>query len=441
MKFEDIKKLIKIISYKNVKPDTIFDYLRIVKYKDDKIIKKNTKVLFFPITITESDKDSGWYNTAIDYRFKINEIATKNPDYYYVIEKLMIESMPDCSHYIVVENIMNVIDILFKYTLKEFTGKIICVTGSVGKTTTVGFISQVLGRKALRIYSKRITPLILKNYCINYLTNDYDYLVLEASLWYKEHIEYFSKTLHPDLAILLDIRPEHIGIRDINSINDITKFKAKLLEFARNAMINVTDKELAKLNIRGNKLYYKKEFICNTKINNLINITEMKKEIVPYIKTNLSILEETIAYSVGKYYDINDTIIINRLNKARTIEKRLEKEKLYNHKIIFDGDVSGVARLKELSNHYYKNAYLVISNLTTDGEETENYIELKKIFNNFNKVYINNKYYGYFKKIKNVFYYNDLDFIKNINPHTIIFLHYGSYYRHYNKFALNCLEE
>ena len=353
----------------------------------------------------------------------------------------MINLMPNNSHYIVVESIMDAIKILFQYKLNEFKGKIICVTGSVGKTTTVGFITQVLGKKALRIYSKRITPLILENFCINYLNNNINYLVLEASLWYKEHIEYFSKTLKPDLAILLDIRPEHIGIKDINCLSDITKFKAKLLEYSSSSIINASDKELAKLNIKDHNLYYNNEYLCQTKVNNFIRITEMNEKIIPYIKTNLSILEETIAYNVGTFYNIKSTIIMNRLNKAKTVEKRLEKEKLFNHQIIFDGDVSGVARLKELCNHYYNESYLIISNLTTNGEETENYIEIKNGFNNFNKVYINSRYKNYFQNIDNVIYYSNLNFIKNINNHAAIFLHYGSYYRQYNKFSINCLDE
>ena len=71
----------------------------------------------------------------------------------------------------------------------------------------------------------------------------------------------------------------------------------------------------------------------------------------------------------------------------------------------------------------------------------KNYIEIKNGFNNFNKVYINSRYKNYFQNIDNVIYYSNLNFIKNINNHAAIFLHYGSYYRQYNKFSINCLEE
>ena len=192
---EELRSITPILSLNNVKAKTEFDYFRIVKYNDDKIINKKNNVLYFPITISKKDLKTGWYTKELDLKQYIVNIAKNNPKYTYVVEPDMVEQLDKKVSYIVVENIMNAIEDLFKYVLNNYKGKIICVTGSVGKTTTVGFIKQVLGKKCFRIYSKRITPLVLKCVCINYLTDEYDYLALEASLWYKEHITYFSKTL------------------------------------------------------------------------------------------------------------------------------------------------------------------------------------------------------------------------------------------------------
>ncbi len=437
---EELSNITPILSLNNVKKKTEFDYFRIVKYNDDKIIKYKSNVLYFPITISKKDVKSGWYNKELDLKQYIANISKNNPNYTYVIEPDMVEMVDKKTSYIVVENIMEAIEALFKHFLSQYKGKVVCVTGSVGKTTTVGFIKQVLGNKCLRIYSKRITPLVLKCFIINYLSNEYEYLAVEASLWYKEHITYFSKTLKPDLAVILDVFEEHIGIGDIKHISDITKFKALLLQFSKNAIINGLDKEISKLSIKDGKVYYNKEELFKTDVKNLMVLNELNKEIVPYINTNLTVLEETIAYKVGEFYGLPKKVIMNRLNRAVPVEKRIKKENLLGHQIIFDGDVSGVARLTNLSNHFYKKSCLIICNLTENGEENEPYEKLVKVFPNYNKVYVRRGLEKYFKK-QDIELFDDLSFMNKIPNNVTIFVHYGSYYRKYHYFSKNNLEK
>ena len=439
LKFRELKEITKVISSNKVDDDVVFDYFRIVKYKEDRILKSKNNILFFPITISKEDLKSGWYIKELDLRNCIGEITKNNPNYTFLIEKDMVQFVDKNISYVVVENIMSTVDDLFNYFFKQFKGKTICVTGSVGKTTTVGFIKQVLGNKCLRMYSKRITPLVLKCVTINYLTNEYDYLVLEASLWYKEHITYFSKTLKPDLAVLLDIFEEHVGIGQIKTISDITKFKSNLLEYSNHAIVNGLDKEISKLSIKDGYVYYGNEKVVKTNVKDLIVLKEFNTSIVPYIKTHLSLLQETIAYMVGKFYNVPEKVIYNRLNKAVTVEKRIKKEKLFDHQIIFDGDVSGVSRLFNLSDHYYKKSCLIICNLTENGEENEPYEKLVNIFTRFNKIYVKKGLESYFGDY-NVELFDNLDFVKNIDQDTVIFVHYGSYYRKYRLFNKKSLE-
>ena len=437
---EELGTITPILSLNKVQKGTEFDYFRIVKYNEDKIIKHKSNVLYFPITITKKDTKTGWYTKELDLKQYITNIASKNPNYTYVIEPDMVKDLDKNVSYIVVNNIMETIEELFKYFLSQYKGKVVCVTGSVGKTTTVGFIKQVLGNKCLRIYSKRITPLVLKCFIINYLSNEYEYLAVEASLWYKEHITYFSKTLKPDLAILLDVFEEHIGIGEIKSISDITKFKSLLLQYSKNAIINGLDKEISKLSIKDGKVYYNKEELFKTDVKNLIVLNELNKEIVPYINTNLTVLEETIAYKVGEFYGLPKKVIMSRLNRAVPVEKRIKKETLLGHQIIFDGDVSGVARINNLSNHFYKKSCLIICNLTENGEEDEPYEKLVKIFPNYNKIYVRRGFEKYFKN-QDIELFDNLEFVNNISKDTTIFVHYGSYYRKYHYFSKNNLEK
>jgi len=439
----DLNTLDEIINIKqiiNINEDILFDYFRITNYHDDLVLKDKKNILFFPISILEDDVKAGWYIKEYDMRPKINEIVNNNPHYYFIIEDSMIKDMPKGSRYIVVNNIMESINKLFEYKLNNYKGQKVCVTGSVGKTTTVGFIKAALGDKALRIYSKRITPLILNNFVINYLNNDVDYFIVEASLWYKEHITYFSKILKPDLVVLLDVLDEHVGIGNIKTISDITKYKSYLLEYASNVIINNMDKELNKININNNEVYYNNEEVVPTKVKNVIKIDEYNNLVNPYIKTRLTLLEETIAFEVAKYYNIDEKTIIDRLNKAKPVENRIEKENVYDHEIIFDGDVSGVARFNGFSDHYYDKSCLVICDLTENGEENEDYNKLNDLFDKFDYVFVHKDLKKYFNN-KKIQYFEKIDFIKNLPNDVEIFMHYGSYFRKYDKFDVKKLEK
>lgn len=440
MNIQELSQVFKIIKTNNIDNDIIFDYFRVVKYNNDIDIDKHNNVLFFPITIKEEELKDGWYNVSLDLRDKIADIEKNNPNYILVIEPFMKDLVSSKCKYIMVDNIMECVSKLADYKLNKFKGKIIAVTGSVGKTTTVGFIKQVLGDKCIRIYSKRITPLVLDCFLINYLNNDYDYFVIETSLWFKEHITYFSKRLKPDLAILLNVYPEHIGVGDIKTISDVAKFKSLLLEYANNVLINYTDNELKKIDIRDNYVYYNNELVVKTNVNNIIKIDKMNSDIEPYIKTKLTMLQETIAYEVGKYYKLDEKLILERLKNIKPVEHRVNKEKIYNHEIIFDGDVSGVARLNNFFDHYYDKAYLIIINLVEGGEEEEDYTKLEKTFTNFEKVYINKKFSKYFKD-DNIIYIDNLNFIRALENDVTLFVHCGSYYRKYDEFNIKNLEE
>ena len=433
MDFKTLSEIINISKIKNINEDSFFDYFRVTNYNDDVTLKDKKSILFFPISILDDDLKDGWYIKKWDLRPVINDIVKNNPNYTYVIEEQMIKDMPEGSKYIVVDNIMESINKIFNKKLSEYKGKTICVTGSVGKTTTVGFIKQALGDEAIRIYSKRITPLVLQNFVINYLNNNYKYFVMEASLWYKEHIEYYSKLLKPDMAVLLDVLSEHIGIGEIKDISDITKFKSLLLECANNAIINMMDDELNKLSIKDNYIYYNDEMVAPTTVEKVIKVDEYNKKIEPYIKTKLSLLEETIAYEVAKHYGINEEVILDRLKNASTVENRLQKEEVYDHQVIFDGDVSGVARFNKFADHYYDKSCLVICDLTQNGEEDEPYEKLNNIIDKFNYVFVNRNLSKYFDDNR-VIYFDDLDFINDLPKDMMIFMHYGSYYRKYENF-------
>ncbi len=436
---KNLRKIIDIIEVKNIKEEEAFNYMRIIK---ENIELEKAKVLYFPIYLNKKDDQGGWYISDRDLRVYINNIIEKNPNATFVIEKPMLEQISNPNaKLIIVNNIMESIDKLSNYYIKKVHPTTILVTGSVGKTSTVGLIEKVLKPNVLRIYSKRITPIILKAKIINYLTEDIEYLVLEAGLFYRHHVKFFSEYLKPQIGVILNALPEHIGIDHINTIEDIVKYKLEVFRYAKYALINQSDTSLKEVKFSQNKILYH-DYSIDTEIKEVWDISKFNSKIQLYVNTELSKIEYQAAFDIGKILGIKEEKILNQLNHASPVENRTQKKKIYNHHIIFDGDVSGIARFSLFTKHNYKNAVLVIRALTKNGEEQENYSELEQFFPRFEKIYI-------FDDVpeKNIFTSSNIEivknheFIKKIQKDTIIFYHYGSYYRKFNEFTLENLEK
>ncbi len=434
-----LKEIINIIKVENVNDDEVFDFIKLLK--NQKVSVKSKSVLFFPTYLDSSDDGGGWYIGKCDYRLEINDFVKEYPNYTYVLDEKAYQLLKDRKiKTILVDNVMKSIDLLFNYYLRMRNVKTILVTGSVGKTTTVGLIENVIKSNVLRIYSKRITPIILKSQIINHLTEDVNYLVLEASMYYRHHVKFFSDILKPYISACLNIAPEHLGIDGIKDVKDIVASKMRIFEFAEHALINCSDEELSKIYFKDGRIFYQ-DINFNSKVKNVYDISKMKEKIHPYIYTRLSQIQYQAAFQVGIILGIPEETVIDRLNNAIPVENRINKQVVYGKEIFFDGDVSGVARFAIFTDHLYKRAVLVIRNLTRSGEENEDYPAIKKFFDRFEKVYL-------FDGIENI---EDLisqnteivysnEFIKHIDSEVKIFYHYGSYYRKFEKFDLSNME-
>lgn len=434
----ELEKVIDIIDKKNIKQTDEYDYFRIIK---ENISLENAKVLYFPIYLNVNDDQGGWYVSNRDLREYINNIIKSNPKATFLIEQDMVPNIESkTAKLIIVNNIMESIDRLSNYYLEKSKAKTILVTGSVGKTSTAGLIEKVINKNVLRIYSKRITPIILKAKLMNYLTKDIEYLVLEAGLFYRHHVKFFSDYLKPYIGIFLNVLPEHIGIDHIMTMDDIVKNKLEVFRYVEYALINKADEYLKNVEFLKNQIKYS-DYKIDSKIKEVWDISKFNSKINLYVNTELSKIEYQAAYTIGEILKIPQKTILNRLDKALPVENRTQKEKIYNHEIIFDGDVSGIARFSLFTKHNYPKAVLIIRALTEDGEESEDYKLLDNFFNRFEKIYIfDNVQVKNQLKSLNIQIVKNHDFMKNISQDTTIFYHYGSYYRKFSKFDLENLE-
>ena len=101
-------------------------------------------------------------------------------------------------------------------------GRLICITGSNGKTTTTSLIGHILetARLPVQIAGNIGTPLISR---VD-LSSDASFTVVEASSFQLESISAFR----PDIAVLLNVTPDHLDRH--GSIEAYGRAKARMFE-------------------------------------------------------------------------------------------------------------------------------------------------------------------------------------------------------------------
>lgn len=447
--FRDLKNILNVINYANVEDSELFDYLRIVDLNNKKLECYARNILYFLSYPTKDELQDGWYLRDFDLRPHIKKIICEHPNYTFVIEKGM-EVYIDNSNtkYIAVDNIRQSIDSLYRYTLNKNKAKVISVTGSVGKTTTVGLIEKLLSIKynVLRIYSKRITPINLQANIINFLNQSIDYIVLENSLYYKNNVKDLSNILNPDIAVLLNIKTSHLGIDTLKTIDDICMSKAEIMRYSKKAFINGNDTYLKKIKMSlGNCLYNNKKLFKNNKLklyhidNNRIKVLsdqfliDNKFTIQPFVLSNLSCIQYLMAIEIANELNIDTRQCIQALINYQPVEHRLNTEHAFDRTILFDGDITTYERMEELSKIKSNPKYLILRKIGS-AEDNSRLIGISQFFSEFEKVFIftDNDYYEYFTNCKNVIAVNDNNFISRLNGYIIY--HYSGYYRVWNNF-------
>ncbi|MFL0810583.1 MAG: UDP-N-acetylmuramoyl-tripeptide--D-alanyl-D-alanine ligase [Agarilytica sp.] len=130
---------------------------------------------------------------------------------------------------------------------KGFSGRIVAVTGSSGKTTVKGMLHAVLSKVGRCMatqgnYNNHIgVPLTLGR-----LNDDYDYAVVEAGMSNPGEINYLVSLILPDVAVVTNVQEAHIG--QFESLADVALEKTQLYRSANVpiAVVNLDDAEVVK---------------------------------------------------------------------------------------------------------------------------------------------------------------------------------------------------
>ncbi len=140
-----------------------------------------------------------------------------------------------------------------EFAARYTTAKKICITGSNGKTTTASLIHHMLRKAGM---NAGMAGNIGKSFAYQVATEDYDYYVLELSSFQLDGMYEFKA----DIAILLNITPDHLDRYDYNLQNYVeSKFRItqNLTEdqyFLFCSDDEITIKELEKIVVKAQQL-------------------------------------------------------------------------------------------------------------------------------------------------------------------------------------------
>lgn len=318
---------------------------------------------------------------------------------------------------IYVNNTVDALCDLAKNKRDKYKGKVIGITGSVGKTTTKDLISAVLETKynVLKTegsFNNNIgLPLCILN------GKDSDIWVIEMGMNNFGEISFLSKIVRPHISVITNIGTSHIGI--LGSRENILKAKLEILDGMKikNLIIN-NDNDLLhdyylndKIGITTVGIHNKSDYQAKIISGNIVNINNSKYEL--FSEEEPLIIDSLLAYAVGKELDIDDNNIKNVLKDFKQSGNRLNVEKTdkgflvindafnasydsmklaidylskyKNRKIIVLGDM---LELGDYSRDLHENVGLLISNsninvLLTVGDNAL-YINNNTIENGFN---------------------------------------------------------
>lgn len=244
---------------------------------------------------------------------------------------------------IAVEDSLGALQTVAQEKMKLYKGKVVAVTGSVGKTTTKNFITELLSAK-LRISSSpgnNNSQIGLPLSILNNLDLNSDAAIFEMGMSFPGDIAKLVSIAPPDIAVLLSV--ELVHAMNFNSIEEIAKAKSEIFSSEKKpfAIFNSTLKcyesvisNLPKhsLTFGGNGTSpFSANYVCFFENEKLVIVENGLKSIqIPHLQLlgehNLQNLLASIA--VARKLALSWEVIIDKVGELKNPEKRMElKEK------------------------------------------------------------------------------------------------------------------
>jgi UDP-N-acetylmuramoylalanine--D-glutamate ligase len=222
------------------------------------------------------------------------------------------------TNYIVTEAIKNNIPVLSDIELfyKIFKPKIIAVTGTNGKSTTVSLINKILNKKYVSYIGGNFGVPIF-----DYADKSYDYLVVEVSSFQL----HYTSTFKPYISVILNITPDHIDWH--GSFEAYKKAKYNIFKNQDKNDVSILNYQLPYPNTCAKKLtfstvkrkanYYSKGNVIFENFQEIMSIESKLKG-----QHNMENILASVA--VGRVCDIDKENIAEAVFDFKPLEHRLE---------------------------------------------------------------------------------------------------------------------
>lgn len=261
-----------------------------------------------------------------------------------------------------VDDTINALGKIAKYIRDNYTGTVIAITGSNGKTTTKELLSYILSNKykVLKSMGSHNNHIGIPNTLLT-LDNSYDYVVLELGTNHPGEIDYLTNIVNPDIAIITNIGSSHIG--NFGSLNNIFKEKISIKNDDTSLFVNGEDnylKEIDCIKVYRNSYDYK----CN--IDYLTMDYYLVFKVCEYLGLDIGyVYKLTKNFKMSKSrmnkYTINGITLIDDAYNAsyESVVSGINSLK-GNRKIIILGDM---LELGDYTEYYHKRINQIISNI------------------------------------------------------------------------------
>lgn len=277
-------------------------------------------------------------DVASESTIKLEDV--KKEDYYFSVRSPGVSVFSPIYKYVKKLKIKMISEIELAYKFLPNKVKLIGVTGSNGKTTTVELITKVLSKK-YNVYKAGNIGLPFISLIDRLKAKDV--VVLELSSFQLENIDKF----HLDIAVLTSLSPNHLDsvytlsyyynskLNIIKNIGDndyfLTFLKQKNIKKLLMKQKQITDLSSYKPKIRKKKLLLKgKHNIDNIKVAYFIGkIMKVNEQDIKEAIYNFHPLphRQEIVLKYNKCLFINDS-------KATSVDATLKALKVYRHKVI-----------------------------------------------------------------------------------------------------------
>jgi hypothetical protein len=317
--------------------------------------------------------DEGWYSAPFD---RSGAVRTPREGYVFLVDDrvtaaLASETLSAVPH-IRVRDVRAAIDALRAWVVETVRPTVVGVTGSVGKTTTVALIQDMLNRlePCARAYSKRLTPLTLASSLINGLDREHRFLVLEYAMHRRHHVRELTRLVPPDCGLLLNLRADHKGMGGITSLEEIVQAKVPLLEAASTRFVNADEPRLAEHRGAGYHTFSMRDPGADAFVEAdaedgdraLLQLRGLDRTVSfrPYVRTRLFFYQAGAAALVARVLGVPPTSIGEALEGFVPAEERIRWVSMAGRPVLLDGEITSSDRLLELSRHHYESSLLLV---------------------------------------------------------------------------------